>query len=877
MKNVADFLFRCHPEPAWIYDRSTLRFLAVNEAAISRYGYSEAEFLAMTIADIRPADDIQPLLKRNKTRASGPQDAGRWRHRFKDGRVILAEIRAFPVIFEGREAEIVTARDVSDLVRIETAVAEQMKRERESAGLLGIAGRAARFGGWRAHLATGEISWSDETAAIHEAPASPKSIAEGLDYYVPADRPVIQAAFEACAQEGKPYDLVLRIVTAKGRTIAVRTIGEAERDPDGRIVAVWGAFQDIDEFVTAHLRSEMLERRLAETLNGISEGFMVLDRDWNLTFLNRAGSRFLSRAQEEIVGRNIWDVFPEARGSLFETSYRRAAASGETVAFEAYYPPLERWFEVRAHPTPEGLAVHFRDVTEQRRSVEALRLSEERFRHVTQVTNDVIWDWNVPEDTIWCNENMALKFGHPPEVSGRTGFWSDHIHPDDRPRVMAGIEAVLRNGTEWSDEYRFLKADGSVAHVIDRGLVIRDPSGAALRMVGSMSDVTARIGMEAQLREARKLEAVGQMTGGVAHDFNNLLTVIIGTAETLTERLGDDAESVVLAGMTVAAAQRGSELTSRLLAFARRQPLEPKPTNIARLLTDFGPILRRSLSEDIELEVVSGGRLWAAMVDPGQLETALLNLAINARDAMPTGGRLMIETGNVTLDEEYARANEEVTPGRYVMVSVSDTGTGMPPDVVSRAFEPFFTTKEVGKGSGLGLSMVYGFAKQSRGHVRIYSEPGEGTTVRLYLPRAHTDEPTPASVGGRSAEMPRGTERVLVVEDDAMVREHVARQLRSLGYAVTEAPDGQQALLRLEQGEGFDLLFTDVVMPGGLNGRDLAAAARALCADIKVLFTSGYSENAIVHHGRLDPGVQLLSKPYRKRDLAERVRRILDA
>lgn len=876
MKNAADFLFRCHPEPAWIYDRTTLRFLAVNEAAIARYGYSEAEFLAMTIADIRPADDVQPLLQRNETAAGGPQDAGRWRHRLKNGRVILAEIRAFPVTFDGREAEIVTARDVSDLVRIENAVAEQLKRERESAGLLGIAGRAARFGGWRADLATGELSWSDETAAIHEARRSPAGLAEGFAYYIPEHRPVIQAAFERCAREGTPYDLVLRIVTAKGRTIAVRAIGEAERDPDGRIVAVWGAFQDIDEFVTAHIRSETLERRLAETLNGISEGFMVLDRDWNLTFLNRAGSQFLSATEEDIVGRNIWDVFPEARGSLFETSYRRAVASGETVAFEAYYPPLERWFEVRAHPTPEGLVIHFRDVTEQRRSVEALRLSEERFRHVTQVTNDVIWDWNLRDDTIWCNENMALKFGHPPEVSGRIGFWSDHIHPEDRPRVMAGVEAALRNGTEWSDEYRFLRADGSAAHVIDRALVIRDPSGAVLRMVGSMSDVTARIGMEAQLREARKLEAVGQITGGVAHDFNNLLTVIIGAAETLTERLGDDAESVVLAGMTAAAAQRGAELTSRLLAFARRQPLEPKATDIDRLLADFGPILRRSLSEDIELEMLRSGRPAVAMVDPGQLETAILNLAINARDAMPTGGRLMIETGHVSLDEDYARANEEVTPGRYVMVSVSDTGTGMSPDVLTRAFEPFFTTKEVGKGSGLGLSMVYGFAKQSRGHVRIYSEPGEGTTVRLYLPRARRDEPAAAG-GGRSAEMPRGTERVLVVEDDAMVREHVARQLRSLGYAVTEAPDGQQALRRLEQGEGFDLLFTDVVMPGGLNGRDLAGAARALCADIKVLFTSGYSENAIVHHGRLDPGVQLLSKPYRKRDLAERVRRILDS
>jgi PAS domain S-box-containing protein len=740
-----------------------------------------------------------------------------------------------------------------------------------------MAGRAARFGGWRVDLKSGEIIWSDETAAIHEVPNRPGKVENGLEFYIPEHRPIMEAAFQRCVNEGVPFDLILRILTGKGREIWVRAIGEPERDESAEIVGAWGAFQDVDELVAAHERSEAMQQRLAETLNGISEGFMVLDEDWNLTFLNHAGAKFLLRTHQELVGRNIWEEFPEARGSQFEISYRKAFESGQTVAFEEYYAPLERWFEVRAHPTSEGLAVHFQDVTERRRSHEALRLSEERFRHVTKVTNDVIWDWNLSDDTIWCNENMALKFGHSSEVSGEPGFWSSQIHSDDRARVMAGIDAAVRDGREWSDEYRFLKADGSVAHVIDRGLVIRDASGAARRMVGSMSDVTSRIGMEAQLREAQKLEAVGQLTGGVAHDFNNLLTVIIGAAESLSERLGHDAESVMLAEMTTAAAQRGAELTSRLLAFSRQQPLEPKATNVGHLVADFDPILRRTLSEDIDLEVVRGGGLWAAMVDPGQLETALLNLAINARDAMPSGGRLTIETGNVSLDEEYARTNEEVTAGQYVMVSVSDTGTGMPPEIVSRAFEPFFTTKEVGKGSGLGLSMVYGFAKQSRGHVKIYSELGEGTTIRLYLPRAYANQPATEAAGTTSAHLATGEERILVVEDDPMVREHVARQLRGLGYQVTEAADGQQALTRLKDGERFDLLFTDVVMPGGMNGRDLAVAAKDLCAELKVLFTSGYTENAIVHHGRLDPGVQLLSKPYRKRDLAERVRRILDA
>lgn len=424
------------------------------------------------------------------------------------------------------------------------------------------------------------------------------------------------------------------------------------------------------------------------------------------------------------------------------------------------------------------------------------------------------------------------------------------------------------------DEYEFIRADGSVARIIDRAVIIRDANGRAQRMLGSMMDITERTAVERQLREAQKLEAVGQLTGGVAHDFNNLLTVIIGTAESLSERVSDDAESLMLAEMTSAAAERGAELTNRLLAFARRQPLEPRPTDIGRLLMGLDVMLRRTLSEQINLEVIRGGGLWSALVDPGQLETAILNLAINARDAMPSGGRLTIETSNVSLDQDYAAQHDEVSPGQYVMVSVSDTGTGMDRTVVERAFDPFFTTKDVGQGSGLGLSMVYGFAKQSRGHAKIYSEVGEGTTVRLYLPRSIAGL-TP-HIEPASEDAPRGSERILVVEDDALVRDHVARLLRALGYDVALAVHAADAMTVLTEERPFDLLFTDVVMPGNMNGRQLSDAAKRVQPSLKVLFTSGYTENAIVHHGRLDPGVALLSKPYRRGDLAKRVRQVLD-
>jgi signal transduction histidine kinase/ActR/RegA family two-component response regulator len=376
-----------------------------------------------------------------------------------------------------------------------------------------------------------------------------------------------------------------------------------------------------------------------------------------------------------------------------------------------------------------------------------------------------------------------------------------------------------------------------------------------------------------RLRQTQRMDAVGQLTGGIAHDFNNLLTVILGNASMLAESLTDNHRLLMLAEMTSKAAERGAELTSRLLAFARRQPLTPVPTDVNRRIAGMDDLLRRTLGEHVEIETVRAAGLWQAMVDPGQLENAILNLCINARDAMAAGGRLTIETANVRLDQAYAARHGEVEPGQYVMVAVSDTGTGMDEATLERAFEPFFTTKEVGKGSGLGLSMVYGFVKQSRGHVRIYSEPGHGTTVKLYLPRADAGAAAEAEPSGQPV-VAGGQERILVVEDEDLVREHVTNQLRGLGYDVVAVRNGPEAMAALRRG-GFGLLFTDVVMPGGMSGRQLADEARSLHPDLPVLFTSGYTENAIVHHGRLDRGVHLLQKPYRRQDLAASIRQVL--
>jgi PAS domain S-box-containing protein len=411
--------------------------------------------------------------------------------------------------------------------------------------------------------------------------------------------------------------------------------------------------------------------------------------------------------------------------------------------------------------------------------------------------------------------------------------------------------------------------DGDV-HLIVNARPLCDPDGRVDGAVAVYRDMTAMKETENQLRQSQKMEALGQVTGGFAHDFNNILTVITGTIEILAQGVSDRPKLAAIAAMIDDAAERGGDLTQRLLAFARKQPLKPREIDINALIAEGERLLKPALGAQVEIETILAVDAGPALVDPGQLITALLNLAVNARDAMPAGGQLTIETRNVEIDASYAEAHGEVAPGQYVLIAVSDTGRGIPPGLLQKVFEPFFTTKEPGKGTGLGLSMVYGFVKQSGGHIEIYSEERLGTTVKIYLPRtrrpeatAHEADPDP---------IPEGNEAILVVEDDALVRRYVTAQLASLGYATRAAQNAAEALGIIEGEEPFDLLFTDIVMPGGMNGRVLAEEAVRRRPSLHVLFTSGYTENAIVHHGHLDPGVLLLSKPYRKHDLARMVR-----
>jgi PAS domain S-box-containing protein len=782
---------------------------------------------------------------------------------------------------------------------------------------------------------------------------------------------------------------------------------------------------------------------------------------------NDACARMLGGQHPQALGAPLRTVWSDAWSTL--ESLVSTALKGQGVYREDFLMPTrlgdalhQRWFtfwyaplhdeqgvvrgllatvwettdKVRAQQSLADKQAALQELSAGKLRLEAERLAQhqeiaERYRLAALATNDAIWDWQLADGQVIWNPALQRLFGHALEQTNAE-WWLDHIHPEDRHRVETSIHAVIDgSGEAWSGEYRFRRADGSHADVFDRGSVLRNAEGQAVRMIGAMLDLSSRKATEAALRQSeqrfqalferidegfciiefldgphgpmsdyvhilanpaylanagianvvgqkvrdmvpdeadawvdiyrrvlltgepvrferelvktarylelaafrveppelrqvavlfqdvtarhraeialrelndtlerrvaaevaerlrtedalrqsQKMEAVGQLTGGIAHDFNNMLAVVLSSLDLLDRKfIGDDPRARRFVESARSGARRAAQLTQRLLAFARQQPLQPESLDINKLVAGMSDLLRHSLGGGVQLETVLAGGLWRTHIDPNQLENAILNLAVNARDAMgePGEGRLTIETANCYLNERYAAEHPGVQAGQYVMVAVTDTGVGMAPEVIAKAFEPFFTTKEVGRGTGLGLSQVYGFVRQSGGHAKIYSEVGHGTTVKIYMPRQlgthdavpEVDQVAPGMHGD-------GRELILVVEDEPSMRALSVETLQELGYRVLEAESGPAALRLLDAHEDIALMFTDVVMPG-MNGRKLADEARRRRPTLKIVFTTGYTRNAVVHNGVLDPGVHLIGKPFTMDELASRLREVLD-
>jgi PAS domain S-box-containing protein len=631
----------------------------------------------------------------------------------------------------------------------------------------------------------------------------------------------------------------------------------------------------------ANAKAAILEerRRIFETSQDL---ILVSDPRGLLVQVSPSVETILGYRPDEMIGRNgIEFIHPEdleqARREM------RAARRGDKVinADSRYVHKDGRavtlsWRGAWSEPVQRHFYVG-RDMTESAHAQETLRESERLARGIIETSLDAfvqmdetgaIRGWNSRAETIygWSRE----------EALGKNVIDLTVVEPD-REDLHAALAQFVRSGRDNTDGRR-------------RELLVQRRNGQQFRAELSMTatrtrsgflfncfvrDLTDKIAAEERIRQSEKMEALGQLTGGIAHDFNNILTVITGTIEILAGAVAREPQLAAITRMIDEAAARGADLTQHLLAFARRQPLQPRETDINTLIVDTAKLLRPTLGEHIEIESVFKDEVCIAVVDPNQLATAIINLALNSRDAMPDGGKLILETRVAEFDEAYAAANDDVRPGRYAMIAVSDTGYGIPTAILDRVFDPFFTSKGPGKGTGLGLSMVYGFIKQSAGHIKVYSEEGQGTTIRMYLPPGI--DASPDSRLDAEGEMEGGTETILVVEDDRLVRDYVLTQLHSLGYATLSAANADGALDIVRSNTAFDLLFTDIIMPGSMNGRQLADTILQEQPDLKVLFTSGYTEDAIIHHGRLDSGVLLLAKPYRKSELARMIRRALES
>ena len=693
-------------------------------------------------------------------------------------------------------------------------------------------------------------------------------------------------------------------LTKKIHWIARR--GEVVSTPGIEARRFVGIAYDITDIKEAKRQTEVSEAKWRGLFEDMQEGFFVGEAirdqaghmvDFSFAELNPAFEKQTGIAATAAIGRSVRETIPGIQNEIIAT-FAEVVNRGEPVQFEVHVPALsDRWFEARARRSgPQRFAVLFLDITARKLAEQAVQASETRFRQLAQSMPNHVWTATIDGQLDWFNDRV-YAYGNclPGSLDG--DGWTVLVHPDDIGQAAAAWAGARERGEPYQTEFRLRRSDGLYRWHIARAVPVRDASGKIDQWIGTNTDIEDQKAAESRLavladtlearvnertselnktqdalRQSQKMEAIGNLTGGVAHDFNNLLQVISGNLQLLAKDVAGNDRAERRVSNALAGVSRGAKLASQLLAFGRRAALEPKVVNIGRFVSGMDDMLRRAIGEGVQIETIIAGGLWNTFIDPAQIENALLNLAINARDAMDGTGKLTIEAGNAFLDDAYVQ-DHGIAAGQYVMLAVTDTGAGMSPEVMAQAFDPFFSTKPEGKGTGLGLSMVYGFVKQSGGHVKIYSEVGSGTTIKLYLPRA--DQREDVLVSSVAAPIAGGAETILVAEDDAEVRSTVVETLRDLGYRVLTASDAASALTVIESGVAIDLLFTDVVMPGTLKSPELARKAKERLPGVAVLFTSGYTENAIVHGGRLDLGVELLSKPYSREMLARKVRQVM--
>mgnify|MGYP001627189922 CR=1 FL=1 len=968
------------------------RFLRANPAHCRMLGYSEAELRQHRFIDLtHPEDRTRNLELYNQLIAGEiPSFILEKRYLRKDGSSVWARV------------SVSTRKDADGRAEQVIAVTEDITELRQAAGelarhqaLLRIAGIIGKLGGWSVSVPGMELIWSDQMAAIHDVePGTTPDLETAFGYYDPEDRERVRSTFLECVQTGRPFEITARIHTARGRRIWIRAIGEAVRDTDGAVVRVQGAFQDISDQKTAALEIQRLGQRLTTTLESMTDAFYILDRQWRFVFLNPQAERLLQRRREELLNREVWLEFPEAVGRSFEREYRRAMTSGHSVTFEEFYPSLNTWFEVHAYPSDEGLAVYFRDVTERRRSEEALRESEERFREMAENIDEVFFNYDpVNNRLLYVSPAFERLWGRPlEEVLANPTSYLNCIHPEDRPIAEGAFQKQLA-GHSTQEEFRILQPDGSLRWVQELAVAVKDAGGKLERIVGTMRDITAGKLAEERLREqaalldkaqdailvrdmehrilywnksaerlygwsagealgqlsekllyrdhapflrahaatlahgdwtgeleqvtkdgkrltvevhwslvrddrgqpksvlaintdvterkrieqqflrAQRMESIGTLAGGIAHDLNNVLAPILMSIELL--KLDESrADKLDILATIESSAQRGADMVRQVLSFARGVEGRQIRLQPAHLVREVAKIANETFLKSIRIVTHIAEGLWAIQGDPTQLHQVLLNLCVNARDAMPEGGSLTLSANNLELDGPYAASlGPDIRPGRHVRLRVEDTGTGMPPEVLERIFDPFFTTKEPGKGTGLGLSTAQAIVRSHGGLLRARSEAGEGTQFDLYLPAlesAEVESLPPAR------QLPHGSgQTVLVVDDEDSVRQIARQTLQTFGYRVLLAADGAEATaVFAARHREIDVVLTDMMMPV-MDGAAAIQVLLRIAPGARILASSGLHVEAMKARAERAGVRHFIPKPYTTETLLQALHEVL--
>lgn len=810
-------------------------------------------------------------------------------------------------------------------------VAEQAIKDAQTRYRLAV--KATNDAIWDWDLKENHVLWNDALERVYGHPLA--TGATTGDWWIaqihPDDRHrIVTSIHDVIDGRQTGWSDEYRFRRVDGSYAQVLDRGHVIRDVQGNAVRMIGAMLDLTPIRDTEAALRQSEERFRTILETIEAAFAIVqvkfdENDYPVDYrFVEANPAFEREAGVNLRGKWVREFAPDLEQFWFDT-YGRVAKTRVPATFESYAKAFQRWFDVRAVPVGDPdecqIAIIFNDVTGRRDAEERLRQSEAVARaNVERVQLALAagaifgtWHWDLPSDSFTVDDAFARAFGLDP-LLGHEGLCLEQVvetvHPDDREGLMTAIDEAIRRGGAYAHQYRVRRADGKYYWIEANGRVNFSDEGVPLSFPGVLIDVEERRSVEAQrdlataalrtlnetleqrvaertaalmqteekLRQSQKMEAVGQLTGGLAHDFNNLLAGISGSLELLSARFAQGRLTDVDRYLATAqsATRRAAALTHRLLAFSRRQTLDPRPTEVNALVEGMTELIQRTVGPSIDVQTIASPDRCVALVDASQLENALLNLCINSRDAMHEGGSITIETGHQVVETGDA-ATLEVTEGEYLTLSVTDTGTGMPASIVAKAFDPFFTTKPIGQGTGLGLSMIYGFAKQSGGQVRITSVVGQGATLCIYLPRYH------GNAGCHEAHLPDAAtqtasigETILVVDDEPTVRMLVTEVLGELGYSVMEAADSASGLKLLRSDVRVDMLVTDVGLPGGMNGRQMADAARELRPGLRTLFITGYAESAAIGANQLAPGMHVLTKPFAIDTLAARVRELIN-